>query len=217
MIEKIKENKKISISILASLLVIVLCVGGYFAWANFSSKDSENSNKDKETSQNEKTEKIKKSVTGKTANEDRKDALKAAQEILTLASKSDGLTAEERADKIDEGDYSVIDEELPKKIRLADVYSEDDMKKNVYQALIAMTKYIAVDGEVKPVSDNSWQSVYVDSEVGIAYVPLTSFYDNGTVFSFEMVYVDGEWKFSPYSFMDIVKLSASLQSQEQEK
>lgn len=220
MIEKVRENKKIALSILAALIVITLGIGGYFAFSTYSSNNEE-SNKD--TSQNSdnsntddsKTEKVEKSVTGKSANEDRQDALKAAGEILTLAAKTEkDMTPEERAKKIDEGDMSVVDKDLAKKIRLADVYSEDDMKANVYQALIAMTKYIAVDGKVSPVSENSWQSVYVDSEIGVAYVPLSTFYDNGTVFSFEMVYVDGEWKFAPYSFMDIVKLSASLQNNE---
>lgn len=218
MIERIRENKKITLSILSILIVIVLGIGGYIAWTTFNSKDDKSTSQDSisETDSNDqKTKKVKKSVTGKTANEDRQDALKAAGEILTLAAKSEkGMTPEERAEKIDKGDMSVVDKGLAEKIRLADVYSEEDMKVNVYQALIAMTKYIAVDGKVEPVSNNAWQSVYVDSEIGVAYVPLTTFYDNGTVFSFEMVYVDGEWKFSPYSFMDIVKLSATLQSEE---
>jgi len=217
MFDKITTGRKRLLIVLGIALILILGTGGYFAWSAYSNDKSQTETIEKESADgNESAKQAKKTVSGKSANQDRKDALEAAGEILTLAAKSDkDMTPEERAEALDKGDTSVVDKSLSKRIRLADVYSEEDMKINVYQALIAMTKYIAVDGKVKPISEDSWQNVYVDSEIGVAYVPLTTFYENGTVFSFEMVYVDGEWKFAPYSFMDIVKLSASLQDSEE--
>lgn len=157
--------------------------------------------------------KVEKSLSGKTSDEDRKDALVAVQEILTLAADDmgTGLTPEARAEKIEDGDMSVLNLELEGKIRLIDVYTEESLKNNVFQALIAVTKHVAVDGVVLPVSENAWQVVYVDPEVGIAYVPISVFHNSGAPFSLEMIYIDGSWKLSPYSFMDIVRLSSSLQ------
>lgn len=160
-------------------------------------------------------EKTQRSVTGKTADEDRKDALAAAQEVLNLAAQSPtNATPTERVNALGNGDESVINPELKNHMRFVDTFAENkNLQINSYQALITLTTYLSKDGQsIQPVSENSWKRVYVDSEAGSAYVPMGAFYDKGMVFSVEMVYTDGQWKLSPYSLLDIVRLSALLQS-----
>lgn len=198
---KMTKSRKRLITILSIALVILLGIGTFVA---ISIKNSNNEN-----SGNSSISKTERTLSGKSIDEDRKDALKSTENLLTTALKYKGkLTPEERAEKIADGDLSVIDPKIDELIRFTDVFNEKELKANVYQALIAITKFTAIEGKVVPVSNNAYQSVFVDQDAGVAYVPMSSFSDNGAVFSLEMVYVDNTWKLSPYSFMEIIKISA---------
>lgn len=167
------------------------------------------------TSTSTSVEKVQRSLSGKSADEDRKDALTSAQNLLNLAAKSPtGANMEARLQALSKGDTSVLDPELVKQVRLVDMFADNaTMSANAYQALVTLTGYLNENGKgVAPVSENSWKMVFVDSQAGTAYVPLSAFYQKGIVFSLEMVYVDGTWQFSPYSLLDLVRLSALLQS-----
>lgn len=208
------NNKKVStntiVIILGAIIVALLCAVTVIS--TITAIQSRNNNVEPPQTETS-IEKVERTLSGKTSDEDRKDALKSAQELLTFAADDmgTGLTPEERAEKIAEGDMTALNPELEEKIRLIDVYLDEDLKNNVFQALIAISKHIAVDGKVEPVSEIAWQVVYVDPEIGIAYVPVSVFHDSVAPFSFEMIYVDGEWRLSPYSFMEIIRLSSSLQ------
>jgi hypothetical protein len=163
------------------------------------------------------TEKVEKTVTGISTDENRKAALSAATNVLNAAVKSPTKEEfDERLTKLDKGDFSVVSPDLENLMRFKDVFAESkDLKINTYQALITFSTLIQKTTEketIAPISENEWQKVFVDSEAGIAFVPLSLYAGSSVAFSLEMVYIDNEWKLAPYSVLDAVKLSAMLQA-----
>lgn len=213
MIKKLKDNP-IIVLVIAVVVILGLVWGGVALAGGFNTDNgSETPNNTNETVTSEKVEKT---VSGKTIDEDRKDALNAATEILNLANgPSDGDEFSSILTKLDEGDLSVVDESLDSKIRFTDIYADsNDLKANVYQALITFSSLIKKTTdteEIKPASDTLWKEVFVDSELGIAQVPMTVYMGQQASFAMEMVYVDGQWQLAPYSLIEQIKLSASMQ------
>lgn len=206
----LRSNRKFwSLAAIGLLIVAILS-----AWITYGvTKTSENSSSAAPATS---AQKVDRAVSGKTADEDRKAALSAATDVLNLSGNSPtGAKFEDRLNSLDAGDTKVIDPELTKTIRFTDVFLDsDEMKNNTYQSLITLSTLIRNSTgatEIAPTSDTMWKNVYVDSELGTAFVPLAIFAGPSSSFSMEMVYVDGSWKLAPYSLLDSVKLSAKLQ------
>lgn len=207
-------KKKFSITIAVVLLVILLGFWGvyYFASNNSSTNTEETTSQTKETVE---IEKVQRSISGESLEDDKKNALNSAQAILeTSAISPDDKSIQERVEALDQGDDSVVDSSLTEKMRFVGEFEDDkELQYTTYQALITLSSYTNANGEIEPISDTVWQQVHVDQEVGIAYVPISAFYGPGASFSLELVYTDGEWKMAPYSLLDIINLSALLQQQ----
>lgn len=206
--KKQQRNIFTVILLLLSIAIIALIISLSVVVHNNNSTD--NSSSQSSTT----TEKVDKSISGKNVEQDKKDALKAAQDLLNDASQSPTKeTPQQRAEKLDKNDTSVISKTLPDRIIFEDVFdTNNDLKNNTYQTLIIMSSYLGDAGKIAPLSDDMWKKVYLDSEDGIAYVPVNIFSNSQNVFSIEMVYRDGQWKMSPYSLLEIVKFSASMQN-----
>jgi hypothetical protein len=205
-----RSNRK-----LWSIVVIgLLTVGILTAWLFYGiTKASENSSNETSTVS---TQKVERSLTGKSIDDDRKAALAAATDVLNLAGNSPtGGDFSVRLKALDEGDTKVVDPELVKSIRFKDVFADsNEMKNNTYQSLITLSTLIknsTGSSTITPTSDTMWKNVYVDAELGTAFVPMAIYAGPSSSFSMEMVYVDGDWKLAPYSLLDSVKLSAKLQ------
>lgn len=207
-------KKKFSITIAVVLLVILLGFWGvyYFASNNSSTNTEETPSQTKETVE---IEKVQRSISGESLEDDKKNALNSAQAILEASAISpDDKSIQERVEALDQGDGSVVDSSLTEKMRFVGEFEDDkELQYTTYQALITLSSYTNANGEIEPISDTVWQQVHVDQEVGIAYVPISAFYGPGASFSLELVYTDGEWKMAPYSLLDIINLSALLQQQ----
>lgn len=206
----VRSNRKFwSIAIIGFLVVGILA-----AWIIYGvSQVSGNSSNETSTVS---TQKVERSLTGKSIDDDRKAALVAATEVLNLAGNSPtGGTFSERLKALDGGDTKVVDPALVKTIRFKDIFADsNEMKNNTYQSLITLSTLIKNStgaSTITPTSDTMWKNVYVDTELGTAFVPMAIFAGPSSSFSMEMVYVDGTWKLAPYSLLDSVKLSAKLQ------
>lgn len=202
-----KSKKPINILIVLVVVLIITAIWSAVAITNSDSKTE----KIQVT-----TEKVERSVSGKSIDDDRKDALAAATEIMNLAVKSPtGVDFNERLNTLDTGDLSVIDENLVTKMRFKDTFEDSkDMQLNTYQSLVTLSTLIQKStgsDALSPSSDIMWKNVYVDTEAGSAFVPLAIYAGPSGGFSFEMIYADGEWKLAPYSLIDSVKLSAKIQ------
>lgn len=201
--------RNLSLMIIAGLIVVIVAIWSFVLLSNDDSSEPENKT---ETS----TQQVERTVSGKTADEDRKDALAVVTDLLNISAESPtGEPFNTRLEKLNSGDRGVINPKIEENIRFVDTFAESkDLQTNVYQSLVTFATLIQQttgQDKIAPLSVDMWKNVHVDSELGTAFVPLAAYAPQSAGFSFEMVYVDGEWKLSPYSIIDSVKLSAKLQ------
>lgn len=153
-------------------------------------------------------------ATGKSIAQDQKDALAAATNLLNLAGKSPtGANAQTRLQTLEKEDYRVMAKGVDDLIRVNSSTTEA-LRVATYQSLITF-HLLYTDGNsavtLKPTVPTAYQEVYVDSQLGTAYVPLKVFSQDGSGnFSLEMVYVDKQWKLAPYTLIDSIRLSAYM-------
>lgn len=201
-------KKTFSIGIILALIAVI---AGFWGVYYFAGEDNPVEVKSEAKTS---VEKVQQSVSGKSVEEDKKAALSSAQSILLNAGKSpDGKNTEDRVMALDKGDTSVVNDELKSKMRFKGNFETDEVLQNTtYQSLIILSSYLEEPGKVEPISEDVWEEVYLDQEAGIAFVPVSAFYGPGASFSFELVYTDGEWKLAPYSLLNIINFSSTLQN-----
>lgn len=151
---------------------------------------------------------VQRSVTHKTEEQDKKDAIKSLTEILNLAYISPvGMNNSQRMDKVEKGDFSVMDKRLNGKIRFPKD-TNDALKINTYQSLIVISSVIKKNNPQLRLDPDAASVSFSDQEIGIVYVPVAVFTGPGAKISFEMVYFEGAWQLAPYHLVDSIKLSA---------
>jgi len=208
-IEDLQKRKGVKIApwttVVFAVLVAVGLIAGLFAVATSVGKANELPE----------SQKITRSLSGKTLAEDREDAINAVSTLLkdTNAPK----TISEAGDTIGElekGDYSSLDPGFSKHIRYYDAYKEN----KDFQSEVAMSIYSVAalakesnGGEIAP-DESLSGTVRVDQETGIAQVPIDIFTGKDSPIAFEMIYVGGDWKLEPHSFSSYIRLSAALQA-----
>lgn len=200
----VKDKLSLVIAVLSMVIVVLVVLLIAFAVPKVSSNDN---NTGTNVSQ------VERSVSGKTKEEDQKAAIAAAKALLDAANEYDGKkTLEERLNAIADGDDSVADiKGMKSHIRFAgDFASDEELQTASIQSIITLASHLKnSDGKIEPLSTGGYNYVFLDSEIGVAFVPVSVFTEN-SAFSLEMVYDQGEWKLAPYSLLDIVRLSAVL-------
>lgn len=196
-----KTKSRLPIVIGAFTVVILLC--GVFAIGRFTAPSSST------VQDNTSAEQVERSVSGETVEADQKNSMKAAQKLLD-ASATEGGDYKSRMSKVESGDLSSVTDEMKSGIYLSKGMDNDDARASTYQSLIALNGLLLEGKKATPASEDAWQSVQVDSENGIAYVPLGIFTGQNVPFSFEMVYVDGQWKLAPYSLLQAIQMSSTV-------
>lgn len=123
------------------------------------------------------------------------------------------LTNKDAFDKIvnEEVEFKdiVLDEALSK-VHLDDVLKTDDTYINV--ALI-MYSLMGQLGEMKP-NIIDFNMIYLDSKSSMAYIPLDVYTGSPNLLYIPLIYVDNEWKISPYSLIREIHLSDVLTRKE---
>lgn len=173
-----------------------------------------------ETSTSTEQVKVEKTLSGKSAAEDKQDILAAAVALLdTVEAPKDAAEFESYMQKIESGEVAVP-EELKAKLRLVDsLATEEGIDRTIYQTLVTFatfSKQSTGNDKVSPLYEDAASGIILDQEVGVAYVPTTLFVNSGTGvngFSMEFIYVDGEWLFSPYMTLDELRLALVLQGE----
>ena len=155
----------------------------------------------------------------------RKDAVKALNNILVNVGKDiedNDRNVEERL-KILEKDNSKIEDVLRKEV-IDNLYLEEEFGQNnfnlrfiasgllVYNRII--TEAIKIE-DFKPVLLDFDELVYFDRKLMSAQIPLDIFIGKGTGMSFEMQYIDGEWKLNPYTAIMSLNLMSILSGEAQ--
>lgn len=202
------RTKQGIVTVLMSLVIV--CLAAALAVVSISKNESGGSGSDQQV------QKLSRSASGASSDKDKASAMAAAATLLTAANKhSANLSADDRvkafedssADRSTLADMSTIDSLT----RFTNDF-DNDLRKTTYQSLVKVSSLLDGnnDGKIEARSSDLYKYVYLDSETGTAYVPLQVFSNNVPAFSLEMVYVDGQWKFAPYTLLDAIRLSSSM-------
>lgn len=190
--------------------LVIVCLAAALAVVSISKNESSSSGSDQQV------QKVSRSLSGASSDKDKASAMAAAATLLTAANKhSANLSADDRvkafedssADRSTLADMSTIDSLT----RFTNDF-DNDLRKTTYQSLVKVSSLLDGnnDGKIEARSSDLYRYVYLDSETGTAYVPLQVFSNNAPAFSLEMVYIDGQWKFAPYTLLDAIRLSSSM-------
>lgn len=202
------RTKQGIVTVLMSLVIV--CLAAALAVVSISKNESGGSGSGQQV------QKVSRSVSGASSDKDKASAMAAAATLLTASNKhSANLSADDRvkafedssADRNTLADMSTIDSLT----RFTNDF-DNDLRKTTYQSLVKVSSLLDGnnDGKIEARSSDLYKYVYLDSETGTAYVPLQVFSNNAPAFSLEMVYVDGQWKFAPYTLLDAIRLSSSM-------
>lgn len=145
-------------------------------------------------------EKVEKSISDRTVEEDREILINLSSSLLTEAYDLQEKDLDNLIQSIDQRDFSVLPESFTNKFRFVDQFDNPDNQAAAFESIIALAYNIAEmnDGVFEEIGGFS-SSVFIDSEAGTAFVPISVFTGMNTGFALEYVVIDGEWVFSPYS------------------
>lgn len=206
-----KSSRKLSLQKVLIPLLLVLGLIAAISLSYYAGKSSSKLMTGSDVSSSEQR-KVQDTVSGKSKDQDKKDALHVAESILNSSATEKGKSTEDRLKSIDSGDESSVPKDLKDKITFVDSFESDPvLQRATYESIITLKDNVFKDKEAKA-PENGWQAVEVDSSKGIAWVPVGAISQTGVPFTFEMVYKDGEWKLSPYSLLESVKMSSMLGS-----
>lgn len=210
-------NKKSLYAILtASTVVILGLVWGLVFVVSNTGQSNSNSNPNN-VFQSERT------LTGKTADQDRADVFNAALELLRATNAPD-----------DYKDYTSLlisldgktSESIPlaflDRVRFIAPLDSDTSKIATYQAMLTfamLSKSASENNEIGSAFANASDAVFVDQKAGLAYVPMSVFVNQDTAtntFNIEFVYVDNKWYLQPFSILEQLKMSMIFQAQIEE-
>lgn len=152
-----------------------------------------------------------------TSNDDkgmtRQSAVSAATKLLQAVQVApDGKTSE--ADRLKQlkantDPKKILTQDTWDQIHLSDFMSSDKRgPKLTAQALLNVVSSIESDGNksLTPAKMDYTGVVYLDNTTKTAYVPLNLYTDASTNISLEMVYINGQWKLSPFSLISEISI-----------
>lgn len=199
---------------IAAPLILVLLVG--FIWAMFALL----SNDEKDTPVATTPSAVEETGPMKTDGKNPRPSGDTDKHRKALAKKGTELINEARAigarEDFDElltavakGDESGLPKDFVAKFRFVDKLQEEDEIRaagivSVLQLGQVLNKGLPEEQKLELLTSDAWTYIYVDKQAGNAFVPLSLYLGEEAAFSFEYVWIDGEWIFSPYSFIDAI-------------
>lgn len=153
----------------------------------------------------------------KLENFSREKAVEAMQDVLVSIGKDvDGKerSVEDRMKSLDKNNTEL--EDVINKSTIDKIYLADEFKKEKFNRQFAASALLTYhqlisestkSKEFKPLIEDFSDIVYLDNKMKTAHIPLDVFIGENRGIAFEMQYIDGEWKFNPYtSMMSLVML-----------
>lgn len=219
MIQTKKSRWPLRVLLAFGIIVLLVLVGGGFYQMGKNQSNNDNTSDSTSSSQNENVQKnmqvkqIKRSVTGKSVEQDQKDALDAATKLIN-SSRTGSDSYEDRMKKISDGDFSSVTAGMSEHVQFTSAYKDNTtLKENAYNVLVGMEGKAFNNKEVSHGNDD-WRQVYVHPELGVAFVPVSVYGEKGNQlpYTMEMVYVDGQWKLLPQSLVEAISFVGNSQS-----
>lgn len=177
-------------------------------------------NSNKGNIDNIKVEKVLPNRTDETKeNFSKEGALKSATEMLKSFSSdpTSKLSIDDRIKNIDNSKKidSYISDTAKSYLYLKDFMNKDEGYAASTMAILAIIKNLTDLGNenLEPVSSDT-QYIYLDEDTRIAQIPLDYYTGVGGAVSLEMVYVNGQWKLSPYSLLQSIQLANAKANQD---
>ena len=136
-----------------------------------------------------------------------------ADQALELLLQAKAIAAQPNVDEIltavARGDESGLPPDFVAKFRFVDkIQEEKEIRAAGLIALVQLGQVLndsmPADMELELLTENAYKFVYVDMVAGNAFVPLTLYLGKDAAFSFEYVWVDKQWVFTPYSLIDAI-------------
>lgn len=210
---KIKGKKAILSYILVGLITLFSL---YLTVFNFMlNKPTEN----KTNSANTKVENVLPNRTDETKeNFSKEGALEAATNMLkSFANDPSGNTSiEDRIKGIDKDKKidGYVSDTAKSYLYLKDFMDKEEGYTTTSMTMLAIVSSLNEIGNknLDPVTSDV-QYIYLDETTRIAQVPLEYYTGSGGAVSLEMVYVDGQWKLSPYSLIQAIQLANAKTTQ----
>lgn len=107
----------------------------------------------------------------------------------------------------------IFNEDVINKLYFAEEFKDDKFNRQfAASALLVYYDIIVSNGnkDILPIIESYDDLVYLDSRFMTAHIPLDLFVGGSTGVSFEMQYVDGEWRLNPYTAMMSLNLMSIL-------
>lgn len=194
-------------------LILLLIVGLIWTSALLISRDSANEAKSSDTPTAEPSSSVYPTDTSRPGGSVDKQRQVLANQALELLKQAKLIAAQPNVNKIltavAQGDDGLLPRAFVANFRFVDkVQDEKEIRAagliSIIQLGQVLNKSIPGNIELKLLTDTAYKFVYVDMAAGNAYVPLTLYLGKDAAFSFEYVWVDKQWAFSPYSLIDAI-------------
>lgn len=155
-------------------------------------------------------EKIEYSSSGNSREEDIEELISTTQTLFQNITKATEGDFNKTAYAIEGGDFSVLPKDVKNKFRFVGEFEYPKNKSIAYQSVLALAANIEPINEDFSIVPGAEQGVFLDSEAGVAAVPITIFTGINNGFFLEWVWVDDEWLFNPYPTIQSSILAANL-------
>lgn len=143
----------------------------------------------------------------------KKEAFKKLNNVINNLTKEKNVNYKEVIDNIKKNKDS--EEFMSKKfsdfIYLSDIMNNKDIKNSTAITLLSFAQMIK-DTKSKPNLEFIDKMVYLDEKTKIAYIPVDLFTSSPSAMSFELNYINGEWRLNPYTLLQSITLSSILQN-----
>lgn len=139
------------------------------------------------------------SVESKESEADKENKESEADKEITIADRLKTISDD------DKDIQDVLTQETIDMLYFAEEFGKDKFNRQFAASAMLIYYDLVVDSskstEFTPVIQSYDEIVYLDSKLMTAHIPLDIFIGSGTGVSFEMQYIDGEWKLNPYTAM----------------
>lgn len=210
-----KKTKIMSLSIVALLLIIGLLVVTVVMLVDIN-KETKRPPKEPEKIY------VEKETNKELANYNRESAVESLANFFTSLQKDvegKDRTVEERLKLLDKEETDledVLSKESISMLHLHDEFKSVEFnRKFTATAMLTYSKIIEESTgskEVEPTKIGLDELVYFDAQLGTAHIPVDVFTGENRGVAFEMNYIEGEWKFTPYTSMMALVMLVNYES-----
>lgn len=171
--------------------------------------------------QENKNKKLDKIENNKEQDFNKKEALEALISLLKDIQNNElGIDKQLELIKNKDNDLNnIVSVESQNWIYLTDFMNNEDVKRTTIQTLLSFVQQMNKNGNnnLNPIYSDYDNIIYLDEKTNTAQIPVNIFTGTYGSISFEMVYINKQWRLSPYTLLESVSLSTQVSEQLKDK